>query len=190
MTYELKYVDKLGEIFDKIKVFKSRKQVMPLGLAFGRIHKMLKSLENSDNKLIFIGNGGSAAIASHMAIDFWKNGRLPAISFNEGSLLTCIGNDYGFEYVFEKPVEMFAKEGDVMVAISSSGASKNILNATKTAKRKGVFVITLSGFSDKNPLLKCGDLNFYVPSNIYGIVEISHQVICHAILDSYMKTPI
>lgn len=121
-----------------------------------------------------------------MAIDFWKNGRIKATAFNDSSLLTCIANDYGYEYVFEKPIEMFADEGDVLFAISSSGNSKNILNGTDMAVKKNCAVITLSGFKEENPLRLKGVINFYVPSNIYGIVELVHQHICHLILDTIM----
>ncbi|QWR78915.1 SIS domain-containing protein [Candidatus Magnetomonas plexicatena] len=148
--------------------------------------KVIASHHKANNKVMFIGNGGSAAIASHMAIDFWKNGRIKATAFNDSSLLTCIANDYGYEYVFEKPIEMFADNGDVLIAISSSGSSKNILNGADMAVKKTCDVITLSGFKPDNPLRKKGVINFYVPSNIYGVVEVVHQYICHLILDTIM----
>jgi D-sedoheptulose 7-phosphate isomerase len=133
---------------------------------------------------MFIGNGASVAISSHMATDCWKNGGIRAVAFNDGSLLTCISNDYGYKYVFEKPIEMFADNGDILIAISSSGKSENILKGVHTAKSKECNVITLSGFKDDNPLSVMGDYNFYVPSQEYGPVEIIHHSICHSILDS------
>ena len=114
----------------------------------------------SSQKIIFIGNGGSAAISSHMAIDFWKNGGIKAISFNDGPQLTCIGNDYGYKHVFEKPIEMFTDFGDILVAISSSGRSENILLGVQAAKLKGCRIITLSGFDENNPLSSMGNLIF------------------------------
>ena len=134
-------------------------------------------------KLIFIGNGGSAAISSHMAVDFWKNVGVPAIAFNDASLLTCISNDFGYNHVFEKPVEMFANAGDVLVAISSSGRSENILGGLEAAKEKECQIITLSGFDSDNPLRSLGHLNFYVASHLYGHVEVIHHSICHGILN-------
>jgi D-sedoheptulose 7-phosphate isomerase len=133
---------------------------------------------------MFIGNGGSAAIASHQAVDFWKNGGVRAIAFNDTSLLTCIGNDYGFAQVFEKPVEMFADAGDVLIAISSSGRSENILRGARAARERGCHVVTLSGFAADNPLRALGHLNFYAPGQGYGLVEITHLSICHAICDA------
>lgn len=138
-------------------------------------------------KVIFIGNGGSAAIASHQAVDLWKNGGVRAVAFNDASLLTCISNDFGYEHVFEKPVEMFAERGDVLIAISSSGSSRNILQAVEKAREKGCAVITLSGFQPDNPLRRKGDVNFYIPSDSYGLVEISHLTLCHCIADQMME---
>lgn len=149
--------------------------------------KVILSQVKTNNKLIFIGNGGSAAIASHQAIDFWKNGGIRAVTFNDASLLTCISNDFGYKYVFEKPIEMFADHGDVLIAISSSGKSENILKGLKAARQKKCRIITLSGFSKRNTLRSLGDLNFYVPSNSYGFVEIIHLSICHCILDTIIR---
>lgn len=150
------------------------------------IDEVKKCFKNK-KKVIFIGNGGSAGIASHMAVDFWKNGGIKAVSFNDPSLLTCLANDYGYEFVFQKPINMFAEKGDVLFAISSSGRSKNILNGAAEAKKKGCSVITLSGFSKDNPLSKEGIINFYVPAPGYGYVEVLHQYICHFILDAVIN---
>ena len=149
---------------------------------------LINNISDSGKKIIFIGNGASAAISSHMATDFWKNAAIKAIAFNDSSLLTCISNDYGYQYVFEKPVEMFADKGDVLIAISSSGKSENIIKAAKTALCKGCKLITLSGFEENNTLRSLGHINFYVPSSLYGPVEIIHQAICHSIIDLIIET--
>ena len=146
--------------------------------------KMVLSCNASGNKLMFVGNGASAAISSHMSTDFWKTGGIRAVAFNDSSLLTCIGNDYGYEHVFEKPVEMFADKGDTLIAVSSSGRSENILRAVRAALSKGCYAITLSGFEPDNPLSFLGDINFYVPVSAYGPVEVTHHSICHCILDT------
>lgn len=136
------------------------------------------------SKLLFIGNGASAAIASHMATDFWKTGGIRAIAFNDIAGLTCIGNDFGYQHTFEKPIAMFADAGDVLFAISSSGQSPSILLASKAALDLGCQLVTLSGFSPNNALRGMGFLNFYVPKEAYGPVEVLHHGICHCILDS------
>jgi D-sedoheptulose 7-phosphate isomerase len=134
------------------------------------------------NKLVFIGNGGSASIASHMAIDYAKNG-LRSLAFNDAPALTCLGNDFGYEQVFVKQIEFHGREGDLLVAISSSGASENILNGVAAARTAGLRILTLSGFRPDNPLRRLGDRNLYVSSAEYGFVELTHLALCHAILD-------
>jgi D-sedoheptulose 7-phosphate isomerase len=121
-----------------------------------------------------------------MAIDFWKNGGIKALSFNDGALLTCLSNDFGYDRVFEKPLDMFAEKGDVLFAISSSGKSRNIIKGVDAARVKGCRVTTLSGFAAENELRAMGEVNFHVPSRSYGHVEVTHQYVCHWILDSIM----
>jgi D-sedoheptulose 7-phosphate isomerase len=135
------------------------------------------------NTVIFVGNGGSAGIASHMAVDFMRNGGIRALAFNDGVALTCLGNDLGYENVFAKQIEMYGRAGDLLVAISSSGRSPNILKAVAAARRHRATVLTLSGFDADNPLRRLGDVNLYVPSQAYGFVEISHLALIHAIGD-------
>ncbi|PCK88128.1 phosphoheptose isomerase [Rhizobium sophoriradicis] len=145
--------------------------------------QLARATHDAGRKIIFIGNGGSAAIASHMATDYSKNGGLRAMAMNDGATLTCLSNDLGYENVFAKQIEMHANEGDLLIAISSSGRSESITKAVRTAREKRGAVITLSGFAPGNPLRALGDLNFYVASDQYGYVEIAHLAICHAILD-------
>jgi D-sedoheptulose 7-phosphate isomerase len=140
----------------------------------------------SGHKIMFIGNGASAAISSHMAADFSKNGNMRAMAFNDAPLLTAVSNDLGYQHVFERPISMFADEDDVLFAISSSGRSENILRGAQAAQAKGCKIITLSGFDPDNPLCAVGDMNFYVPSQRYGPVEVIHHSICHSILDVIM----
>ncbi len=135
------------------------------------------------NKIIFLGNGGSAAIASHMAIDYSKNGGLRSLAFNDPAALTCLGNDLGYENVFAKQVDLHARPGDLLVAISSSGKSPNILAATAMARERDCRIVTFSGFDEENGLRSTGEVNFYVRSREYGFVEIAHLSLCHAILD-------
>jgi D-sedoheptulose 7-phosphate isomerase len=135
------------------------------------------------NKLIFVGNGGSAAIASHMATDFSKNGNIRSLALNDSAMVTCLSNDLGYDQVFAKQIEMYVRHGDILVAISSSGRSANIIKAVHAARAASCGVITFSGFSHDNPLRSLGNINFYVNSDQYGFVEIAHLTLCHAILD-------
>src|SRR5215467_3083082 len=141
------------------------------------------------NKLIFVGNGGSAAIASHMATDYSKNGGIRSLALNDSSMLTCLGNDLGYDRVFAKQIELHGRNGDLVIAVSSSGRSPNILNAVEASEAAGCSVITLSGFGPDNPLRAKGEVNFYIASDRYGFVEIGHLTICHAILDFLCGLP-
>lgn len=135
------------------------------------------------NKIIFVGNGGSAGIASHLAIDFSKNGGMRSMAFNDPSALTCLGNDLGYENVFAKQIEFHGRPGDLLIGISSSGRSPNILNAVKMARSRDIKVVTYSGFTPDNALRGVGDVNFFVASKEYGFVEVAHLALCHAVLD-------
>jgi D-sedoheptulose 7-phosphate isomerase len=182
-----KYFSNFLMVMDSIQVMDKHQNHFPLDQGIEMAGNLVLSQTQAGCKIIFIGNGASAAISSHMATDFWKNGRMRAIAFNDGSLLTCISNDFGYQYVFAKPIEMFAENGDILLAISSSGQSPNILQGIQSARSKQCKVITLSGFSPQNPLFSMGDINFYVPSSEYGPVEIAHQFICHCLLDIIMQ---
>lgn len=158
-------------------------QGLDMAEAVNQVIALARRTHATGNKLIFIGNGGSAAISSHMATDYSKNGDVRAMALNDASMLTCLGNDLGYERIFAKQIELYARADDLVIAISSSGRSANILNAVKAAHASKCAVVTFSGFTSDNPLRRLGDLNFYINSDRYGFVEIGHLTICHAILD-------
>jgi D-sedoheptulose 7-phosphate isomerase len=153
------------------------------------IVRKCREIHAAGNKLFFIGNGGSSSISSHMATDYSKNGDVRAMALNDTAMLTCLGNDLGYDRVFSKQVELYARKGDLVFVISSSGRSRNILNAAEAARAAGCGVITLSGFTPDNPLRKMGDINFFINSDRYGFVEIGHLTILHAILDFLCGLP-
>ncbi len=144
-------------------------------------HKRQKS------QLFFVGNGGSSAIASHMTADFMKNGGMNTYSLYDNAVTTCMGNDYGYEHIFSRPLEFLARENDLLVAISSSGNSPNIINAIDTASRKGATIVTFTGFKSDNRIRKMGDVNVYVPCEKYGVVESIHNLILQQIVDLIME---
>lgn len=146
-------------------------------------HDEVRRCAARGGKVIYIGNGGSASIASHMAADLWKNGGVRTLCFSDPSLLTCLANDLGYENVYAAPVADYAQRGDVLVAISSSGRSPNILKAARAGLRRGCALVTLTGFKPDNPLRRLGKINFYVPSSNYGVVETAHSAFCHAVVD-------
>lgn len=140
-----------------------------------------------ETQLFFIGNGGSSAIASHMTADFMKNGGMNTYSLYDNAVTTCMGNDYGYEYIFSKPMEFLVRQGDLVVTISSSGNSKNIINAINIAHQKGADVITFTGFKSNNQAKQLGDINVYVPCEKYGIIESVHNLILQQIVDMIME---
>ena len=138
-------------------------------------------------KVILVGNGGSAAIASHVAVDLTKAARVRAINFNEADLITCLGNDYGYENWMAKALEFYSDSGDIAVIISSSGQSQNVVTRAKAARELGLQVVTLSGFQATNPLRKLGDLNLWVNSETYNVVETTHQSWLLAVIDRLVE---
>jgi len=127
-------------------------------------------------KILIFGNGGSAAIASHVSIDLTKNAGIRTVNFNEADLITCFSNDYGYERWVEKAVNFYADKNDTLVLISSSGKSVNMINACKEAKRKKIKVISLTGHAKNNPLSKITDLSLWINSKAYNFIENTHQI--------------
>lgn len=150
--------------------------------ALAQVAKDFRACHRAHRKLIFIGNGGSAAIASHMAVDYTKNGGIRAIAFNDVPTLTCLANDFGYANVFSRQLKYYAQPGDIIVIVSSSGKSANIVEAAKWAVEKGGRrLVTFSGMNPDNHLRSCGYMNFYIPSEDYGVIEISHLCLLHSI---------
>ena len=152
------------------------------------IEKILEELQltkKSGKSVFIIGNGGSAAVASHTVTDFLNKGKLSASTIHEPALLTCMTNDYGYEEAFTRILSTIAGKGDMLFAISSSGQSVNIHNAVKRMQELEGTVISLSGFRYDNPLRLLGDLNFWIDSTDYGVVEMGHLFLLHHIADRF-----
>tara|TARA_S200000501_G_C20849344_1_gene755039 strand:+ start:2201 stop:2776 length:576 start_codon:yes stop_codon:yes gene_type:complete len=145
--------------------------------------KILETKNNS-GKIIIVGNGGSAAISSHFSVDLTKNAKIRSINFNESDLITCFSNDYGFENWISEALKFYADKNDLLILISSSGKSQNMLNAADTAKNMNLnYVVTFTGFEQENPLSKKGHLNFWVNSSAYNFIENIHQVWLLSLVD-------
>jgi len=142
---------------------------------FYKFVELVKDVKERNKKIFFIGNGGSAAIASHVSVDFTKVCKIKAINFNEADLITCFSNDYGYENWVVEALKAYANQNDLVVLISSSGESKNILNAAKYCSKKRIKLTTFTGFKKSNPIKKIGNLNFWVDSSEYNIIETTHQ---------------
>ena len=141
------------------------------------VRDVMVSVQKSKNKIMIFGNGGSAAIASHVSVDLTKNANIRCSNYNEADLITCFANDYGYERWIEKAVDFYADQNDVLILISSSGKSKNMINACKSARNKKISkIITFTGHDKNNPLSKLGDINFWINSKAYNFVENTHQI--------------
>lgn len=151
--------------------------------AFVRLCDLTIQLRLRRGAIFLVGNGASASMASHMAADLAKNARLHTEVFSDLSLITAISNDMGYENVFSEPLSRRCRKGDMLVAISSSGRSPNVLKAVDLARRRGLSVVTLSAMRPDNPLRRKGMLNFYVPAPTYGYAESCHAVILHHWMD-------
>ena len=145
---------------------------------------ILIQAKKNNAKIIICGNGGSAAIASHASVDLTKNANIRSINFNEADLITCFANDYGYERWIEKAIDFYADNKDILMLISSSGESQNMINACKAARNKKISkIITFTGHNKDNRLSKFGDINFWIDSKAYNFVENTHQIWLLAICD-------
>lgn len=182
------YVKKLVQYIEEVQVFDENGSLCAdYEQAMQKLVKVFTDIKEKGKQIFFIGNGGSAAIASHMTADFMKNGGMKTYSLYDNSVTTCMGNDYGYEYIFSRPLEFLGTEGDLLVAISSSGNSQNIVNAVEVAERKNMRVITFSGFDCKNKISRKGLYNVYVPVSHYGMVESIHNLILQQIVDMILE---
>ena len=145
--------------------------------------KIIEKAAARGNKVLIFGNGGSAAIASHVSVDFTKAAGIRAVNFNEADLITCFANDYGYSQWIARAIEFFADDGDVIILISSSGNSANIVNGATVAKKMNCHLITLSGFVNDNPLRSLGEVNLWCDSSNYNVVETAHQIWLLAMVD-------
>lgn len=178
------YFDRLHKILMNVIVTTKNGSRLDAQQGTDKAISMIEAARAASRKVMIVGNGGSAAIASHQALDMLNTANVPTLTFNDPAYITCFSNDFGYEQVFSRPIEIFAKPGDVLVAISSSGKSKNIINAVSSAAIKGCSTITFSGFSPAAPLISTGDLNFYVDSDQYGPVEVAHAALIHYLTDT------
>jgi D-sedoheptulose 7-phosphate isomerase len=181
------YIETIGRGLLALAVTDRDGTALPAGEGFARWVALTRAVHDRDGSLYLIGNGGSAAMASHMAADACKNGFLRALALNDAALLTATSNDVAFEDVFSLPIERLARPGDLLVAISSSGNSPNIVRALETARAVGLRAVTLSAKQAHNRSRTLGDLNFYVPLERYGWAESAHQIILHYWFDEYLR---
>ena len=155
-------------------------------LAYQNIYNELYALQETSGVLHFIGNLASASRASHFGLDYFKAGEIRTNTFNDLSALTAYGNDISFDEVFAFPISRILKEKDMLVAVSSSGNSPNIVRGLEAARDQGSFLLTLSGMKSDNKIRKMGDINMFFPEMDYGPTECAHTIMLHHILDTFV----
>ena len=149
------------------------------------VSEFFKLATGNKKSIWWVGNGGSASICSHLSQDMMNKLGIRSQYFGDASLMTCMSNDYGYEQVYARPLSVYASEYDLLIAISSSGNSANILNAVDMATKKNMQIITLSGMKEDNKLWNTkSNISFLVTSDLYGIVEVSHEAILHGIIET------
>ena len=149
--------------------------------------ELIKKKIKTNNTTYIAGNGGSASIASHVSVDFIKVAKVKSSTFNNANLITCFANDYGYENWVKEAIKAYCLINDLVILISSSGTSPNILNAAKYCKDTNIDLITLSGFNKDNELSKLGKVNFHIDSKNYNHVEMTHHIILLSIVDIFAQ---
>ncbi|WP_237182486.1 D-sedoheptulose-7-phosphate isomerase [Roseomonas marmotae] len=170
----------LGQYFDLYRSALATENINEKLVAF---HDLCLQVRERKGKLMFAGNGASASIASHGAVDFTKQGRVRAMDFNEPNLITCLSNDFGFENFMAKAVEFYADDGDVLVLISVSGKSPNAVAAAEYARSRGLKVVSFTGSASDNPLRGLSDIDFWLGSRAYNVVEGMHNIWLTTVVD-------
>ena len=146
----------------------------------------IKKTVKTKGRLIFFGNGASASLCSHAATDFTKQAKIPSIAFNDHNLITALSNDYGYDQWVCKALEYYSMQNDMVIFISVSGNSKNLINGLKFAKQENISSASLTG-SAPNNFLKCNsDISLWVNSRSYNIVESIHTTFLTLIIDLFI----
>ena len=153
----------------------------------GKSVSLINNCKKSDGKVYIVGNGGSSSMASHVSVDFAKAAGVPSDTFNNANLITCFANDYGHDNWISEAIRAYTQKNDMLILISSSGTSKNMINAARHCKNNNIPLITLSGFQNNNPLSQFGDVNIHINSNNYNHIEMSHHIILVAIVDIFVQ---
>lgn len=187
MTFFKDYIETISLSLRNMVVTDSLMNNLDLEEGLTRWCEITQDVRRKNCTMYFVGNGASAMMASHMAADASKNGDFRSLTFNDPALMTAVSNDICYEDCFAVPLKRFSNPGDVLVTISSSGNSPNIMRAIEISRESDLKCITLSGFSPNNRSRQLGVLNFYIPADTYGIVEVAHQALLHCWLDKFMQ---
>ena len=154
------------------------------------VANMIKKNSSKNRKLFFIGNGAGAAIASHLSLDMNKQAKIQSICINDSTLLSAYSNDLGFENSYAEILRTQIKPKDILIVFSVSGTSKNLLNAVEFSKSKNVNIISITGCNSNNPIKLSSDIDFWIDSYAYNIVECIGMIWLTSVVDLIIKKSI
>jgi D-sedoheptulose 7-phosphate isomerase len=181
------YLAALAVLLDEVAATDRDLHPLDLNEALERMIARLFEARAAGKHVYLVGNGGSASIVGHLQMDLCNALQVRAQCFHDIPTLTALSNDFGYPTAFRRGLEVFASPGDVLIAVSSSGRSQNILDAVATARDRDLSVLTFSGFAADNPLRRAGDINLYVNSSEYGQVETAHACLSHMWTDLMLE---
>ena len=179
MKFEKYFKDYNKSIFDLLNTLDSS--------LIDKSVSLIQSCNHNNGKVFIVGNGGSSSIASHISVDFAKVAKIKSSTFNNSNIITCFANDYGHDKWVTEAIKAYLQKNDMLILISSSGTSKNIINAANHCKNNNISLITLSGFSPNNQLTKLGDVNIHIKSENYNFIEMTHHIILLSIVDIFAQ---
>ncbi|GAB7081043.1 SIS domain-containing protein [Megalodesulfovibrio paquesii] len=185
------YFDQLRNLLAAAEVTDASGAAISLDAGMARLCDALLALRRRGGLAVLVGNGGSAAIADHLHCDLSLSCGLKAVVLTNTPSLTAAANDFGYQQAYARQLACWgdlAERGGLLLAISSSGASENILRTVAAARELGMQVATCTGFAPDNPLRRLGDVNFYVPAAAYGPVELAHACLAHYLADRLKAT--
>lgn len=186
-TYYINYVNDISVALMNATVTDKQGKILDMDEALERWADKAEEIRSKKKGLLFFcGNGASATMAEHMSHDWFQNAKINTYTVSETAHLTAISNDLSYEDVFSYRIERICSDKDMLITVSSSGNSPNVIKAITTAQKKGSYIITISGKSRDNLSRQSGDLNFYIPLETYGMVESAHAVLLHAALDLFL----
>ena len=176
-------VNCLTECLNNLLVSDDKAQSLETEAGFKSLCAISQTVKDNSGTIFLVGNGASASMASHVAADLAKNAHIRTEVFSDLALITAVANDISYDEVFAEPLRRRMQPGDMLVAISSSGNSPNVVNAVVAARKIGGHVVTLSAMDPGNAIKGMGDLNFYLPGNTYGLAETGHAAVLHHWID-------
>ena len=155
------------------------------GLNFEIIEKLFNRIKKikKNNKILIFGNGAGAAIASHFSNDLSNTMKIKTLSFDNSAHITCFSNDYGYENWVKKTIDIFSNNTDLIILLSASGNSKNMINAAKYCKKKNIEFYSITGFKRNNQLNKNSKNYIWINSSSYNQIELTQQFILLSIID-------